>query len=58
MLRISDLTFGRGDETLFADLDMVLYPGQRMAVVGRNGVGKSTLFKLILGQTKDIVKLL
>ena len=50
MLRISDLTFGRGDETLFADLDMVLYPGQRMAVVGRNGVGKSTLFKLILGE--------
>ena len=49
MLRIHDLTFERGDDVLFSGLEAVVYPGQRMAVVGRNGVGKSTLFKLVLG---------
>jgi ATP-binding cassette subfamily F protein 3 len=50
MLRLNDLTFERGDDVLFSGLDGVVYPGQRLAVVGRNGVGKSTLFKLVLGE--------
>ena len=50
MLRLNNLTFERGDDVLFSGLDAVVYPGQRMAVVGRNGVGKSTLFKLVLGE--------
>ena len=50
MLRLHDLTFERGDDVLFSGLEAVVYPGQRMAVVGRNGVGKSTLFKLVLGE--------
>lgn len=50
MLRSEGLQFKRGDELLFENLDFVVHPGQRVAVAGRNGVGKSTLFKLILGQ--------
>ena len=50
MLRLNNLTFERGDDVLFSGLDAVVYPGQCMAVVGRNGVGKSTLFKLVLGE--------
>ena len=53
MLRLTDLTFERGDDALFADLNGVVYPGQRMAVVGRNGIGKSTLFKLVLGELES-----
>ena len=53
MLRLTDLTFERGDDVLFSGLDGVVYPGQRMAVVGRNGIGKSTLFKLVLGQLES-----
>ena len=34
MLRLTDLTFERGDDVLFSGLDGVVYPGQRMAVVG------------------------
>ncbi|AHD10105.1 putative holdfast attachment protein C [Phaeobacter gallaeciensis] len=41
------LTFG-GDP-VFADLDLVVQPGDRVALVGRNGSGKSTLMKVMAG---------
>ena len=50
MLQVQDLNFQYGEETLFSDVEFVVYPGQRLAVVGRNGVGKTTLFKLLLGR--------
>lgn len=50
MLRSESLQFKRGDDLLFENLSFVVHPGQCVAVAGRNGVGKSTLFKLILGQ--------
>ena len=40
-----------GDRTLVAGLDLNLAPGERLGIVGRNGLGKSTLLKVILGQT-------
>ena len=60
MLRAEGLQFNRGDELLFENLNFVIHPGQRVAVAGRNGVGKSTLFQLILEQlqadTGDITR--
>lgn len=50
MLQVQQLRFQHGEEELFSELDFVVYPGQRMAVVGRNGVGKTTLFNLLLGR--------
>ncbi|MFD0908900.1 ABC-F family ATP-binding cassette domain-containing protein [Ruegeria arenilitoris] len=41
------LTFGR--EPVFSDLDLVVQPGDRVALVGRNGSGKSTLMKVMAG---------
>jgi ATP-binding cassette subfamily F protein uup len=41
------LTFG-GDP-VFNDLDLVVQPGDRVALVGRNGSGKSTLMKVMAG---------
>ena len=39
-----------GDEPyLFSDFSMSLEPKQRLGIVGRNGMGKSTLLKIILG---------
>jgi len=55
MIKAQDLQFKRGDDVLFEGLSFVVHPTQRVAVAGRNGVGKSTLFKLILGElTSDI----
>ncbi len=50
MLRAEDLEFRRGADILFEHLSFVVHPGQRVAIAGRNGVGKSTLFQLIRGQ--------
>ena len=42
-----DLPDGR---TLFDGLNLNLEPGQRLGIVGRNGMGKTTLLKVLLGQ--------
>ncbi len=50
MLRVEDLEFRRGEEVLFDSLNFVVHAGQRVALAGRNGVGKSTLFHLLRGK--------
>jgi ABC transport system ATP-binding/permease protein len=39
-----------GGRRLFENLSLDIRPGERLGVVGRNGLGKSTLLKLMLGQ--------
>jgi len=39
-----------GDHTLFSSLNFKFRQGQRVGVTGRNGLGKTTLLKVILGQ--------
>lgn len=50
MLVAEELSFRRGDAVLFENLSFVVHPGQCVAVAGRNGVGKSTLFSLVRQQ--------
>lgn len=38
-----------GERTLFSNLDIVLSPGTRLGLLGRNGCGKSTLMKILAG---------
>ncbi|MCA0355334.1 MAG: ABC-F family ATP-binding cassette domain-containing protein [Proteobacteria bacterium] len=49
MLQINDLTFDAWGRRFFDKASVSLPPGAKVGLVGRNGVGKSTLFKLILG---------
>jgi len=39
--------------TLFADLDIVLSPGTRLGLLGRNGCGKSTLMQIIAASATE-----
>jgi ATPase subunit of ABC transporter with duplicated ATPase domains len=45
-----DLTAGHGDRLLFADLDLVVAPGDVIGLVGANGAGKSTLLRTLAGR--------
>ena len=40
---------GRGARDVLRDIDLVLVPGERHALVGPNGAGKSTLINLASG---------
>src|ERR1700753_2153222 len=50
MLQIEDLTFRAYGRTFFDRATVTIPTGAKVGVVGRNGVGKSTLFKLILDE--------
>jgi len=50
MLLINDLTFDSWGRRFFDHAAVSVPVGAKVGLVGRNGVGKSTLFKLILGQ--------
>ncbi|MBP7651372.1 MAG: ABC-F family ATP-binding cassette domain-containing protein, partial [Phenylobacterium sp.] len=50
MLQIHELVFDSWGRRFFDDATISLPVGSKVGLVGRNGVGKSTLFKLILGQ--------
>jgi ATP-binding cassette subfamily F protein 3 len=50
MLTITDLSLQRGGVWLLESVNLTVQPGQRVAIVGANGAGKSSLFQLLLGQ--------
>ncbi|MBW1605093.1 ABC transporter ATP-binding protein [Lactobacillus sp. Sy-1] len=50
LLSIQNLKFGFADQQpLFKDLNLTINQGDHLALVGQNGIGKSTLSKLITG---------
>ena len=50
MLVFSGLSLRRGNKTLLEDASFSIPPGQKVGITGANGVGKSSLFSLILGE--------
>lgn len=49
MISINDLNYSYGKEDLFKGLNIVLKPGRIYGFLGKNGAGKTSLFKLISG---------
>ena len=50
MIRVENLHKSYGDLILFEGLNFALNERERLGIVGRNGHGKTTLFRMILGK--------
>jgi len=47
---IKNLSKAFGDRTLFSDVELEVQGGERIALLGDNGTGKSTFLKILLGE--------
>lgn len=52
ILEINNLDFSYGDKVLLDDFSYIFKRGEKCGIVGKNGTGKSTFLKLIMGQLK------
>jgi urea transport system ATP-binding protein len=52
MLKISDLNTYYGESHILRNIDLTVESGQMVCLIGRNGVGKTTLLKSIMGLIK------
>ena len=50
MIRFIDIQKSFGERTLFSEVNLTIGAGEKVGLVGRNGTGKSTFLKMILGQ--------
>lgn len=50
MISLNNITLMRGTQTLISDASVLLSSGQRTGIIGRNGSGKTSLFKALAGE--------
>ena len=50
VLIIDGVSKSFGERKLFSDIELIIEGGERIALIGDNGTGKSTLIKLIMGE--------
>jgi branched-chain amino acid transport system ATP-binding protein len=53
LLRIEELTAGYGEAIVLFDVNVTVKEGKALALLGRNGVGKTTLVNTIIGVTRQ-----
>ncbi|MFQ5508270.1 MAG: ATP-binding cassette domain-containing protein [Leptospirillia bacterium] len=52
IIQLQGVCIGYGGQPILNGIDLTIEPGERIALVGRNGEGKSTLMKVISGELK------
>jgi ATP-binding cassette subfamily F protein 3 len=50
MIILRNISLRRGSKILLEPADLTIQPGQRIALIGANGCGKSSLFAMLLGE--------
>jgi len=53
LLTLQEVDAGYGDATIIEDISLTIEEGASLAVLGRNGVGKTTLLRTLLGATRQ-----
>ena len=51
-LELRNVSAGYGDTVVLEDINLKLAPGENVSIIGRNGVGKTTLLATIMGHTR------
>ena len=51
-VQLEDLSAGYDNQPLFSNFNLMLEAGERLAIIGPNGIGKSTLLKALVGDIK------
>ena len=52
LLQLSEISLAYGHVPLLDHADLVIEPGERIGLIGRNGTGKSSLLRIIAGESK------
>jgi branched-chain amino acid transport system ATP-binding protein len=52
LLRVADLSAGYGEAVVIQGIDLVVEAGRSLALLGRNGTGKTTLVNTLIGVTR------
>ena len=50
MITLSQADLRQGNKELLKGADLVVHPGHKIGLIGANGCGKTSLFKLLLGE--------
>ncbi len=53
LLNLQNITKTIGVKTLYTGLDLTIQPGERVGLIGRNGIGKTTLLGIMAGTDHD-----
>jgi branched-chain amino acid transport system ATP-binding protein len=51
VLELRNVSAGYGETVVLEDINLALAPGESLSVIGRNGVGKTTLLATVMGHT-------
>jgi ATPase subunit of ABC transporter with duplicated ATPase domains len=52
MVELSNITKQHGSQVLFLEASLKINPGEKVGLVGANGAGKTTIFRMILGEER------
>ncbi len=52
LLEMKNISLGYGDPLLLSNINFLIHPGERICILGRNGCGKTTMIRLLLGEIR------